>query len=112
MSAPESLPASRVMLAVRRARVADTVVLRDSLPPLEDGEIRLGVDAVGLSSNNLFYAQMGDAPVFRFYAVYPLPAHKELANVPAWGVGTVIASLHFGHFTRRPAYFSGTANLA
>ena len=46
------------MLASRRKTLQETVVLEDELPPLQPDEIRLRVDKVGLSSNNLFYAQM------------------------------------------------------
>jgi len=81
------------MLASRRETLEDTVVLEDELPPLAPDEIRMRVDKVGLSSNNLFYAQMGEAPFLKFFAVYPLgEAHKDLAIVPAWGVGTVVES--------------------
>ncbi len=81
------------MVATRRDDLKATVVLRDELAPLQAGEIRLRVDKVGLSANNLFYAQMGEAPFLKFFAVYPLgEEHKDLANVPAWGVATVIES--------------------
>ena len=83
----------RIMIATVRDDLQDTRVLRDELPPLAPDEIRLRVDKVGLSANNLFYAQMGEAPFLKFFAVYPLEeSHKELANMPAWGVGTVIES--------------------
>lgn len=85
--------ASRIMIATVRGAIENTEVLQDELPPLEPDEIRLRVDKVGLSANNLFYLQMGDAPFLKFFAVYPLDdAHSHLANMPAWGVGTVIAS--------------------
>ena len=85
--------ASRVMVATRRDDLKATVVLHDELAPLQAGEIRLRVDKVGLSANNLFYAQMGEAPFLKFFAVYPLgEEHKDLANVPAWGVATVVES--------------------
>lgn len=85
--------ATRIMIATQRDAIEETVVLRDELPPLEQDEIRLRVDKVGLSANNLFYAQMGEAPFLKFFAVYPLgDEHKALANVPAWGVATIIES--------------------
>ncbi|MCP4841755.1 MAG: DUF2855 family protein [Halieaceae bacterium] len=85
--------AKRVTISSRRKHLAETVVLRDELPPLQGGDIRMRVDRVGLSANNLFYAQMGDAPFLKFFSVYPLAEeHKELANVPAWGIATVIES--------------------
>ncbi|NQX89379.1 MAG: DUF2855 family protein [Halioglobus sp.] len=85
--------ASRVMIATRRKDLKETVVLRDELPPLVPDEIRLRVDKVGLSANNLFYAQMGEAPFLKFFSVYPLAEeHEAFANVPAWGVATIIES--------------------
>lgn len=85
----------RISLATERDNLSNTVVLRDELPPLAPGEVRMQVDKVGLSANNLFYLQMGEAPFLKFFAVYPLPEeHKHLAIMPAWGVGTVIESRH------------------
>lgn len=83
----------RVMIATVRERMHETVVLHDELPALEVDEIRLRIDKVGLTANNLFYAQMGEAPFLKFFAVYPLEEeYKHLANVPAWGVATIIES--------------------
>ncbi|MCG8669176.1 MAG: DUF2855 family protein [Pseudomonadales bacterium] len=90
MAAQQSI--DRVMVATKRKKKTDTVVLNDQLPPLKHGEIRLSVDKAGLSTNNMFYAQMGDAPLLKFFAVYPIKGQKELANVPAWGLATVIES--------------------
>jgi len=83
----------RITIATLREDFTQTVVLRDELPALEQDEIRLRVDKVGLSANNLFYAQMGEAPFLKFFAVYPLDEqYGHLANMPAWGVATIIAS--------------------
>lgn len=83
---------ARVAIATRRDRISETLVVRDTLPSLRDGEIRLEIDALGLSSNNVFYAQMGSAPFLRFASVYPVAGHEGTMFVPAWGVGTVVAS--------------------
>lgn len=90
----ETGPVDRLMIASRRDKKARTVVVRDTLPALAPGEIRLSVEKVGLSTNNLFYAQMGDVPGLRFFAVYPIAADDGLANVPAWGLGRVVATRH------------------
>lgn len=82
----------RIMVATKRKRTKETVILRDELPALKKGEIRILVDKFGLSTNNLFYAQMGEAPFLKFFHVYPIEGHKDLANVPAWGLGTIIES--------------------
>ena len=83
---------SRIMVATKRKRKKETVVLRDELPALQKGEVRIAVDKFGLSTNNVFYAQMGEAPLLKFFHVYPLEKHKDLVNVPAWGLGTIIES--------------------
>ncbi len=83
----------QVMLTTVRKNIKQTKLLTNQLPDLEDGEIRLQVDKVGLSANNLFYLQMGNAPFLKFFSVYPLDdQYKDLANMPAWGVATVIDS--------------------
>jgi len=87
-------PIKRVMVSTLRKNKAQTVVLHDELPALERDEIRMSVDKVGLSANNMFYAQMGEAPFLKFFAVYPVPHRQDLANVPAWGTATIIASAH------------------
>ncbi len=82
----------RIMVATKRKKNKETVILRDELPALQKGEVRISVDKFGLSTNNIFYAQMGEAPFLKFFHVYPLKGHKDLVNVPAWGLGTIIES--------------------
>lgn len=84
----------RTMIATFRKNKAETVVLHDELPALQQGEIRMRVDKVGLSANNNFYAQMGEAPFLKFFAVYPVAHRPDLANVPAWGTATIVESNH------------------
>ncbi len=88
------LSVPRTMIATKRKKMKVTSVFHDELPPLKQGEIRMSIDKVGLSTNNVFYAQMGEAPFLKFYSVYPIPGQQEWANVPAWGIGTVTASRH------------------
>lgn len=84
---------ARTMIASRRDAIVETQILRDELPALQADEIRLRVDKVGLSANNLFYAQMGEAPFLKFFSVYPLPGqYDDLAILPTWGVATIIES--------------------
>lgn len=82
----------RVTIATRRDRKSETCVLDDTLPALREGEVRLRVDKVGLSANNVFYAQMAEAPLLKFASAYPVAGRPELMHVPAWGIGTVTAS--------------------
>lgn len=85
-------PAKRTMVATVRKNKRETIILHDELPPLQPDEIRMRVDRVGLSANNMFYAQMGEAPFLKFFHVYPIEGHEALANMPAWGSATVIES--------------------
>ena len=82
----------RVTVATRRDRKSETCVLDETLPALREGEVRLRVDKVGLSANNVFYAQMAEAPFLKFASAYPVAGRPELMHVPAWGIGTVTAS--------------------
>jgi hypothetical protein len=84
--------AQRTMVTTVRKNKRETIVVEDTLPPLVQGEIRLRIDKVGLTANNMFYALMGEAPFLKFFSVYPVPRHDHLANVPAWGVATIIES--------------------
>jgi hypothetical protein len=73
--------------------MTEIVVLHDELPALQNNEICLRVDKVGLSANNLFYAQMVDVPFLKFFSVHLLgDEYNYLANLPAWGVATIIES--------------------
>jgi hypothetical protein len=57
---------------------------------LRDGQVLLGVDTFGLSSNNLTYAVLGEA--MRYWDFFPAPA--GWGYVPVWGFGDVVASAH------------------
>ena len=57
-------------------------------PDLADGEVLLGVDSFGLTTNNITYALMGDAMSYWNF----FPAEGDWAHVPVWGFADVTAS--------------------
>lgn len=79
-------------------------VIHQTLSPLEDGQVRLRVDLLGLSANNKFYMDFGDDATFCFNSAYPLdvPHHQDankvaqplppLVAILAWGLATVVES--------------------
>lgn len=82
-----------------------THVVQQTLSPLEDGQVRLRVDLLGLSANNKFYMDFGEDSTFCFNSAYPIvpQQHQEgetsvsqlrstLVAIPAWGLATVVES--------------------
>ncbi|MEL6829353.1 MAG: DUF2855 family protein [Pseudomonadota bacterium] len=58
--------------------------------PIENGQLRLSVDAFALTANNVTYAAFGDSPLqyWRFFRT----DDASMGRVPVWGFGTVTAS--------------------
>lgn len=72
---------------------------RDVLPPLGDSSIRVQPCIVALTTNNITYARLGDAPGLNWFAAHPLPSKEgpysdstQYGRVSAWGTGKVIES--------------------
>lgn len=61
-------------------------------PPvgLEPGQVRLRIDAFGLTSNNITYGVFGE--MMQYWAFYP--AEDGWGRIPAWGYGNVVDSRH------------------
>jgi len=57
--------------------------------PLAEGQVRLRVGPVALTSNNVTYAKLGDA--MGYFDFFPSPDPAE-GRVPAWGFGDVVES--------------------
>ena len=57
--------------------------------PLEDGGVRLSIDAFALTANNITYAAFGDA--MNYWAFYPT-GDPATGCVPVWGFGSVVES--------------------
>jgi hypothetical protein len=80
-------------LLVRKDRIADARLRTDADPPLADGQVRVGLDLLALTANNITYAAFGEAmDYWRFF-----PSGEEgWGIVPVWGFGHVVQSLHPG----------------
>ena len=66
-------------LAMGRDDFARTALVYAPMPDLSDGEVRLRVDRVGLSANNVTYAVLGQ-PVryWQFFPPEPRPALRAV----------------------------------
>jgi hypothetical protein len=80
-------------LLVRRDRLQDTRLQTADDSPIADGQVRVSLDLLALTANNITYAAFGDAmDYWRFF-----PSGEEgWGVVPVWGFGTVVQSLHPG----------------
>ena len=66
-----------------------TFLHTESLPPLEDGQVRLDVDTFALSANNITYAVVGDA--MQYWQFYPC-SEDGFGRVPVWGFAAISES--------------------
>jgi hypothetical protein len=65
--------------------------------PLADGQVRVQVQHVAYTANNITYAAFGDA--MQYWQFYPVPADADGSAwgcIPVWGFGEVVQSLHPG----------------
>ncbi len=70
-----------------------TTVVTTTPLPLDDGEVRLRVDAFGLTANNITYAAAGD--LIGYWTFFPSPDQGDDVNwgrVPVWGFADVVES--------------------
>ncbi len=75
-------------LWVKRDKLRETRVVESDQKPLEDGQIRVAIDKMGLTANNVSYAVSGDAIGYWKY----FPAEGEWGKVPAWAMADVVES--------------------
>ncbi len=70
------------------------LTIADASPaPLADGQVRLRIDAFGLSANNITYAAYGD--MIGYWGFFPAEAGSDGTNwgrVPVWGFADVVES--------------------
>jgi Protein of unknown function (DUF2855) len=59
-------------------------------PELEPGEVLLGIDRFGFTSNNVTYAAFGEA--MQYWAFFPAP--EGWGRIPVWGFADVTRSAH------------------
>ncbi len=70
-----------------------TRVVEFAPPSLEEGQVRLRVDAFGLTANNITYAAAGD--MIGYWTFFPAPDLDDDVNwgrVPVWGFADVVES--------------------
>lgn len=60
--------------------------------PLDEGQVRVAVEAFGFSANNITYAVFGDA--MKYWDFWP--AEEGWGRVPVWGYAQVVESRHQG----------------
>ena len=75
---------------VNQKQLTDTRLLVAQDTPLADGQIRVRVDVVALTSNNITYAASADS--MNHWQFFPT-AEEDWGIVPVWGLGTVVQSL-------------------
>jgi hypothetical protein len=79
--------------AVAREELARTTLTETAAPPLSAGEVRLRVDRVGVTANNITYAVLGKS--FRYWEFFP-PGDSGLTAEwglpPLWGFADVAES--------------------
>jgi hypothetical protein len=85
--------ASTWALGIDRADLTRTTLVETEVTPLAPGEVRLRVDRVGLTANNVSYAVLGES--FRYWEFFPVAAvglGPEWGLVPLWGFADVVES--------------------
>jgi len=73
---------------VRRDDLHETRVVEGDPPELERGQVLLGVDSFGLTTNNITYALVGES--MNYWSFFP--AEDGWGRVPMWGFADVVAS--------------------
>jgi hypothetical protein len=78
---------------VDRTDYRTTRVVEFAPAPLEEGEVRLKVDAFGFTANNVTYAAAGD--LIGYWTFFPAPDSGDdvhWGRVPVWGFADVVES--------------------
>lgn len=78
---------------VRKTSLSDAQLRTREDTPLAPGQVRIGIDAFALTSNNITYAAFGDA--MGYWQFFPT-GEDGWGLVPVWGFGSVVQSLHPG----------------
>lgn len=78
----------RTEIWVDRQNLRETKIIELDREPLEEGQIRVAIDKMGLTANNVSYAVSGD---FIGYWKY-FPAEGAWGKVPGWAMADVVES--------------------
>jgi NADPH:quinone reductase-like Zn-dependent oxidoreductase len=73
---------------VRKDDLKETRIADGEEPKLERGQVLLGVDTFGLTTNNITYALVGES--MNYWDFFPAP--DGWGRVPVWGFADVVAS--------------------
>ena len=84
---------SETHFQVRKQALADTRFVQREAAPLAAGQVRVHVDRCAYTANNITYAAFGDA--MHYWDFYPT-GDEAWGNIPVWGFGDVVQSLHPG----------------
>ena len=76
-------------LHISKTNIRDTRLVDISPAPLAPGAVRLKLDLLALTSNNITYAAMGEG-MLGYWDFFPAP--EGFGKVPVWGFGTVTES--------------------
>ncbi|MGB6230980.1 MAG: DUF2855 family protein [Litorimonas sp.] len=81
-------------LLVNRTDPADITLATLDAPPLDDGEVRIGIDSFALTANNVTYMIFGDQiGYWRYFDPQAYGYGEEgQGRMPVWGFGTVVES--------------------
>lgn len=80
-------------LQVRKDRLAEARLVSQEAPALREGEVRVRVEVLALTANNVTYGAFGKA--MHYWDFFPVQ-EEGWGIVPAWGFATVVQSLHPG----------------
>ena len=80
-------------LQVRKDRLAESRLVSSEDAPLQHGQVRVRVDTLALTANNVTYGAFGES--MHYWDFFPVQ-DEGWGIVPAWGFGTVVQSLHPG----------------
>ena len=86
---------ARWELLFKRDAIEVTEVREVAAPELDEDEVELAVERVGLTMNNVTYARYGDVPPMSFWNAFPA-ADPAWARLPVWGFVRVARSRHPG----------------
>ena len=82
---------------VHQHQLATTRLVHSPDVPLADGQVRVQIDSVALTANNITYAAFGELMNYwQFFPVAPGADGNSWGCIPAWGFGRVVQSLHPG----------------
>jgi hypothetical protein len=84
---------STTSLLIRKDQLPTTRLHTATAEPLADGQVRVRIDSFALTSNNITYAAFGDA--MSYWQFFPT-GEEGWGNIPVWGFGSVVQSLHPG----------------